>query len=507
MKNHFLHFLLSVLLLSLALPALAADIEVRADRDPVPPGASFHLTFSAHGAVDDDPDFTPLQKDFDILRQGRSSQMNIVNGSFNRVSEWTLEVLPKRSGELPVPAIRFGADASPAITITVAAGGGGEAAEAGDGDLFLELEVTPHNPYVREQVLYTVRLLHAVEIAQASLSEPQGTEILAEKLGDDRHFRTRRGGRLYEAIERRYAIFPQKSGALTLAPIVFDGEVLGASRPGSPFDHFFPGAATTHRRLRSEAIPLEVRPIPAAFTGDRWLPAKSLILEQSWSTDPPQARVGEPLTRTLRLQAGGLAAKQLPDLAPAPPTGMKSYPDRPQLENGEGAAGLQGSRAEKIVLIPTQPGTLSLPALEIPWWNTETERMEIGRLPATQLEVLPAANGSAGTSLSPPVLVPPPADPVATPTAAPARQSSADPAPPAAPPWRGNLWFWLSLAGFAGWAVTAGAWWRSRKGKERGKTAIAGFTAGAQRPRLTPPEERLRRQRSAAGAGGAPGLG
>ena len=159
---------LAALLLLVALPAAAATIEVTPDRNPVPPGESFRLVFSAHGSVDDDPDFTPLQKDFDILSQGRSSQVNIVNGSFSRVTQWTLELMPKQAGELTVPAIHFGTDVSPEIKVSV--GGGTATAVPGNRDLFLELEVGPRNPYVQAQVLYTVRLLRTVELEPG---EPQ----------------------------------------------------------------------------------------------------------------------------------------------------------------------------------------------------------------------------------------------------------------------------------------------------------------------------------------------
>ena len=249
--------------------------------------------------------------------------------------------------------------------------------------------------------------------------------------------------------------------------------------------------------------------MPAAFSGRQWLPAKSLTLEQSWSADPPQARVGEPLTRTLRLRAAGLTSGQLPELAsPADP--LKSYPDRPILDEQDRPEGVSGSRQEKIVYIPPQAGTYSLPAVAIPWWNTETDRMEVARLPATEIQVLPAAGG--GTASPPPATAPAPTAEL-PPTAAPAPAvpsapapaavavAPAQPAPPAAAagqpsptPWGGIPWHWVSLGLALAWAATAAAWGLTRR------------RAGAAGTRLPPgpPARPARGKRLATCAGPAP---
>jgi len=44
-------------------------------------------------------------------------------------------------------------------------------------------------------------------------------------------------------------------------------------------------------------------------------------------------------------------------------------------------------RQEKQALLPTAPGRYELPAVEVTWWNLNTDRPETTRLPARTVEV------------------------------------------------------------------------------------------------------------------------
>ena len=51
----------------------AADIRVSVDRNPVSVDESFQITFTASQSPDDDPDFSPLEQDFNIINQSNRS--------------------------------------------------------------------------------------------------------------------------------------------------------------------------------------------------------------------------------------------------------------------------------------------------------------------------------------------------------------------------------------------------------------------------------------------------
>ncbi|WP_162232508.1 BatD family protein, partial [Methylogaea oryzae] len=382
--------LFALVLLLRAGAGLAADIQVNVDRDPVQLDESFQIVFTATEDPDDDPDFGPLRRDFDIRSQDQSSQLAIANGKRSWQKEWRLTVMAKRAGDLTIPSVPFGKDRSPPMNLRVEAGSGPSTSQAGkQGELFMEVEVEPKNPYVQAQVLYTVRILSQVGLANARLEEPKLENAVMERVTEDNQYETRRNGQPYRAIERRFAIFPQQSGKLTIQPPLLEAEV--QSGRSSMFNRFFSQQGDAVR-LRGEAVELNVRPIPAQFSGKHWLPAKELALEETLTqpgtnATPRQTAAGEPLTRTLKLRALASTVGNLPELAAAAPPGLRAYPDQPALNEERTPKGLKASREEKIALIPAQAGSYTLPEIAIPWWNTETDREEIARVPARTLTV------------------------------------------------------------------------------------------------------------------------
>ncbi|MCQ8103438.1 BatD family protein [Methylomonas sp. SURF-2] len=376
--------------------AWAAEIEVEIDRNPVRLHESLQITFSAAETPDGSPDFSPLGADFEILNQQRSSNVSWVNGKISRSEQWVVTVMPKQAGEIAIPAIAFGSDLSKPAKVTVSDEPQTDT-DNGNDEIFLRVEVSPETPYVQSQVLYTLKLYRRVQITQASLNEPEIKDALVEKLGEDSVYSTRINGMDYWVTERKYAIFPQQSGLFTVAPLTLTAEVLGSQSSQRPrFNGFFNRQITETRRVVSNAVTLNVLPVPANFTDPAWLSAQSLELKESWSAANLQTKVGEPLTRTITLTAKGATVGQLPELAgTATPAGIKSYPDQPTLKEEKPSDGVTAVREEKIAYIASQPGEFILPALNISWFNTQTQTIEVASLPEVKLTALAAGGAQA----------------------------------------------------------------------------------------------------------------
>jgi BatD DUF11 like domain len=368
----------------------AASIKVTSDRDPVGLNESFMLTFESDSSVDGEPDFSPLNKDFQVLSRNSSTNMSIVNGKISSSKKWQLTVLARRAGKLLIPAIRFGKDRSQASFVNVTNGRSSTSTSNGNEDIFVEVTVESNKPYVQSEVVYTVRLFLAVSTSNASLSEPgvSGASAVIERLGEDRNFQTNRGGKRYNVVERRYAIYPQVSGSMTIEPVMFQGQINRSAF--SLFDPFGPQPLTIIER--SVPITLEVQSVSDKFPGGYWIPAKNLSLSESWSQDPPQFQVGEPLTRTLTLVAEGQTASQLLELPEWVPDAFKQYPDQPVLHDDKSDKGITASRQEKVAIIPNRSGDYVLPEISVPWWNTRTNKLEYARIPERKITVAALEN-------------------------------------------------------------------------------------------------------------------
>ncbi|MCP5467586.1 MAG: protein BatD [Sinobacteraceae bacterium] len=431
--------------------AVTADaaIEVEVSPEPVVADESCRITFRAEDVDVGEPDFAPLEDDFEILGRNRQSSLNWVNGRRSQSTTWVLDAMPRHAGTLTIPAIRFGQETSPARSVEVVASAPAQNT-AGDADIILEAEATPHDPYVQQQVIYTVRLLHRVELSSPRFSPLEtSSDAVIKPLGDGRQYRTKVNGVSYDAFEQRYAIFPQKSGAMTISPLALTTQIVRGVR--SLFDPFSQALQT--RRVQSEAVELEVRPVPAAFpAGATWLPARRLRLHEEWDPDAPRAETGTPIARTLFLWADGLVAGQLPAVAPGTPAGTKLYPDQAQSNEQDTATGFTAVRQQKFAIIASQPGRVTFAALSLPWWNTETDTLEHAELPARTIEFSGAATSPATPA--------PPASESAAPAAAPGAEDT--PAPRLAPTTPPLTWVATSAVFAVLWLVTLFAWWRAR---------------------------------------------
>lgn len=389
--------LLILFVLIFALPAVSqAKVSAHVDRTVIEEGETFQLMLQYD---DEEPDLDKLEMFFDIIGTSRSSKVSIINGNINRVNEWIVTLAPKNPGVQVIPSIRFGNETTAPIQIKVIKP---VASAPGQGaDIFLEAKVDQPASYVQSQIYYSVRLYRAVEIREGSLTEPAFDDAIVERMGDDVTFQTERNQRRYHVTERRYAIFPQQSGNLEIPEMVFQGLVLepqSNQTSNDPFNRFFQAPRTKRVRIRSEKVVVDVKPQPADYKGENWLPAKRLTLTESWSPKDPKFKVGEPVTRTLRLEALGLTGSQLPELKLFEAHGIKHYSDQPTVNTGQRGNDMLAIREEKFAIIPTDSGKLVLPEIRLSWFDTEFGKEKTISIPPRIIDVAPAA-----TAVIPPV--------------------------------------------------------------------------------------------------------
>lgn len=415
---------------------------------------SFHLIFESDKKIDAKPDFSVLTNSFTVLDTRHRSNTQITNGKITYSQMWIVTLIANKTGTLGIPSIRFDKELTRPLSINVLAGSASTKGGATD-NIFVDVEVNTKSPYVQAQLVYTLRLYRSIVTNNASLSEPEvtGGQAVINKLGEDSSFETQRNGKRYVVIERQYVIFPQSSGPMTIQPIVFQGQTGGAGGFFS-FDRF---NQPTSIVKRSKSVEINVQPIPDSFTGDTWLPANHLSIEEQWSIDPSKLEQGEATTRTLTLKANGLAASHLPEIKSHLPDALKQYPDQPEFDESNNADGYIGVRRDKMAIIPTKGGDYTLSAIKIPWWNTDTDKMEIAELPERNIYI----EGSAA-----PVPVDNAIKQQTTTdqtTSTESENSAQNNLAPITLTKEEPLWKWVSLCLLVLWLLTAILFWRSNR--------------------------------------------
>jgi len=359
-----------------------AQLSVNVDRRQISEADVLKLTIQVTNPTGTiNPDFSFLEKDFNIIGvsgPNRKSSTTFINGRNTSTSsiQWELSLHPKRLGRVIIPAFRLGNEVSKQITIQVVPQSAAQK-QATERLVFFETSVDRKTTYVQGQVIYTVRLFYVDNISGDFPGAPAITNAVIETIENERRYDTLRNGQRYYVLEKSYAIYPQKSGTLTIPRQAFSGSKVGRG--------FFSTRESITRLSESHTI--SVQPKPAAFPGPDWLPARALQVTESWSEAPPVFIVGEPVNRTLKISADGLAASLLPPFDNFEIEGTKTYRDPPADDQQTSQTGIVSSRTTIIGIVPTRPGSITIPEIRIPWWNTETDSLELALIPAATYAV------------------------------------------------------------------------------------------------------------------------
>ncbi len=424
-------------LATMAATARAASLEATVSSTSVVEGESVALYLEGVD-LSEMPDVSALYPVFDVLDSRTSEQMSFINGVRTNKNIWRFELMAKNTGNSVIPAFTADGLATDPIVINVKARGTPGAVPR--DNIFFELHVDDPEPWVQGQVVLTVSVFDGADITSGSLTEPETADVQIERLPDLPQQIVERDGVEYRLITRRYALFPQRSGEIVIPPLQLSANI-------RDIDTHSQRRYSQNRRvtIRSERLVMNVKPRPSESSSAWWLPVAEINLTSEWSGNIAKSIVGEPLTRTLVLTALGATRTQLPEISVTEVDGLKIYPDAPVLDSQALDTGLVSARQEKWSIIPQQPGTHTLPAITIKWWDTTHDAERETVLPAEVIEVMAADNQTAAPALL-------------TTNNAPA-EVPATVVRPDGPAY----WMWLALMALGGWLLTLVAWWRQRR--------------------------------------------
>ena len=244
---------------------------------------------------------------------------------------------------------------------------------------------------------------------------------------------------------------------------------------------------------RTDEIPLAVRARPADSDG-WWLPAKSVSITEDWPGSA-EARVGEPLTRTVRIEARGVLAAQLPDIEPPSVDGLALYADDPVRADAVGGDGVRAAQTLSLAVIPSREGVFELPPVRLDWFDVARGEPRTATLPARTVTVLPSGATSASS--------PPPPDAASSLDGTGGSENEVAGTPPDASAGTAlredgegaaesaSRWRTIAFGAIAGWALTVAAFVVLRRLRSR----AASSRAVSSDPSGAAPAEREARQR------------
>lgn len=420
---------LALLLVMVAAPALASQVDFRAsvDRERVAldETITLHVQLGTESGTDTRELELPEAPDFDVVQQGSSRQSSFsfgIGGSSSRTNQvWTLVLRPRRQGELVILPGKVVVDGrryeTGRITVQVgpprgggAIAGGGQAPgrapqvdppdakigplPADEKDLFVRTTVDREEAWVGEQITLSVWLYSRMDISHVEgLQMPRLDGFWVEDLESPRQLAARNrmvDGVPYRAyLVQRRALFPLRAGTIEIDPVEIDVHSGGG---------FFGRSRRYHRA--SPTLSIEVRELPsgapAAFRRGN-VGAWNLSVEASRQ----QVAVGEPVTLRLASDGrGNLQHLELPTLGRI--DGWKIFDPTTRQEPRVQGGVFGGEKVVEWVLVPERAGTFEIPSLAFAHFDPAHDGyVEIETAPIA-LTVLPGSGVAQAPGQAPP---------------------------------------------------------------------------------------------------------
>ena len=458
MRTVMYRYLLMCCLLAITAGSQAASLKASVDRYRIAESETLNLTLTCDDAgINGQPDLSGLNSQFEVISSGSSSQTRIINGEKSSSRSWRFVLAPRQKGKLLIPSFRLQDLFSEPIEIEVTdASSSATNGAAPRGDLFIEASLNKKTAYVQEMITLTLKIYTSVQIARPKLDAPTPDGFMVQKIGES-EFETQQDGRRYYVLQYQFALFPTRSGNLVIPRQRYQIAQVISNGPRSLFN--IPGfdSQTQARFLQTADIPLHVKAAPAGLPVDYWLPADDVSISDNWPASQ-EVDAGTPLTRHIEIRALGNLAASVPALPQPNISGLKQYPEAPQLENSIAAENLLGRRVENSAIVGVKAGSYTLPEIRLHWWSNREQQIKVAVLPARQLTIRASAGQSAEHS---------------RPDMAPPLASTGRPGPSADSEknWATYGWIVLCFVLLLAWLATLALWWRERRAQATNNNA------------------------------------
>ena len=238
--------------------------------------------------------------------------------------------------------------------------------------LFFKFEHTPQDPYLNQQVIYTVKLFQRVPFFDGNYLPPHLDNAVLFPFGDAREYHATLHGEMYTIAEQSYAVFPQKSGMLSVYGPELDAVIKGMT---SSKIHLGPSISTLHVKAR-----------PLNHHGD-WLPAKNVKIKVVDDVLQKRVALSGAIVRTITLSADEVPAELLPELHFKRSAAWDVYVAKPIYKNSLTAKILHGRATYRVTYTLNHPGRVILPQKNVAWFNTGSGKVETASFPARHILV------------------------------------------------------------------------------------------------------------------------
>ncbi len=367
---------LFILLLLLPSILYAVEFTVDVSNANISFDETIELTFSLIGASEKKaPDFSILNRDFNILSQGKSSQIVISNGKYDKYQSWTMLVSPKITGSIEIPAIEiitnYGAVSSQKISIQVAESSV-KTHKKYNEDVVLQASLNHHTAYVNQPLVYSLELYLKNNGSNLVIDNLDLDKCLVEKQNNIKEYTKLVNGQRVKFYKMDYIITP-------LHPGIVDIPSLAGQLDKIPdlFSHNF----GTYR-FSSQPVSFEARK-----TIDNLPPFSRLVVTEEYDNKNNILKDNESITRKITISGEDGLVDMLNVIEINDSTHYKVYSDKAKSETIITDDGkVRTTKTYLFTFVPLVSGNFVLPKITIPWFNISSKHKEYIELPEKNIE-------------------------------------------------------------------------------------------------------------------------
>ncbi len=407
-----------LLLFSISSIALLAQVKLEAKAPQfVKVGERFKVVFSLNSKPEAVIEM-PRTEDFQILygpSRSSSSSIQIINGQTTSTSSYTYSyvLLAEQEGTFTIPAATtvvggnsissnsLTIEVLPADSQTTPAPQGGNSNQYNQGqgqnqattpsqnsakNFFARVQVSKSSLYRDEHLIVTTKLytryggISNLQILQA----PSFNGFLSHEIpnSSDNAFRQENiDGVIYNtAVLRKYVLFPQKSGELTIDPMEVVANAQERVTSGhSIFDQFFGGQVQTREvHTKTSPIKINVKPLP----GGRPAGFSSGVgnFQINASLDKDSVASNEAITLKVQVKGNGNLKVISPPKFEFDPS-LEVYDPKVDQNTGISTTGMSGSITYEYLIIPRRAGNYTIPATTFSYFDPKSGTYKEQRIP------------------------------------------------------------------------------------------------------------------------------
>jgi hypothetical protein len=418
MLRHRIHYnhrhfgLITILLIALSCSVACgqdATFTATVDKNILEMGERLEVTFTLNGAKGGANFRAPAFNDF-VMLSGPNQMTNtqFINGVISVSASYTYVLQPKSEGKFTIGPATITVDGkqlqTQPIGIEVRKGSAQQrqqsqgsqqqtdvARQIGD-NIYLRVAVDRGKVYQGEQVTASYKLYWRISLA----SNPSITKAPAlsgfwnEEIEMPRQGEVTRevvNGKQYNvATLKKVALFPQRSGNLTIDPMEIDCQVQVQSRRRSNdiFDQifndpFFGNVSNVNHKVRSQPVTVNVIPLPTADQPAEFSGAVGSFSIESW-LDKREVKANEPVVLKVKITGRGNIK-----LLAAPTITTSSDIERydPKIYDNIAKQGdrIAGSRTFEYLMIPRHPGEQKIPSFVFSYFDVDKKQYSTYRSP------------------------------------------------------------------------------------------------------------------------------